>query len=75
MGRYNDVATDSNDVFWLATSEGLLRYAPYAWRTPTEVEDVNSHVYAVLEDQPGRLWFASSDYLIRSQDGAWKKIP
>jgi signal transduction histidine kinase/ligand-binding sensor domain-containing protein len=64
-GQYKDVAPDANDAFWLATSEGLLRYAPYLWRTPVPLEDVNSHVHSLVQDQRGSLWLASSDFLVR----------
>ncbi|MFO1499011.1 MAG: ATP-binding protein [Verrucomicrobiota bacterium] len=62
-GQYKDVATETNGVFWLATSEGALRYAPALWRTPTELDEITSHVHAILEDDKNRLWFASSDSL------------
>src|SRR5205085_2607726 len=34
---YYDVAVQTNGVFWLATSAGLIRYAPLLWRAPTEI--------------------------------------
>ena len=30
---YNDLAIEPGGAFWLATSDGLFRYAPLAWRS------------------------------------------
>jgi signal transduction histidine kinase len=62
--KYKDVAFEANGDFWLATTEGLIRYAPFAWRTPREMEGVNSLVHAMLEDAVGNLWFASTEGLV-----------
>jgi signal transduction histidine kinase len=72
-GQYKDVATDRNGAFWLATSEGLLRYGPKSWRTPLELEQDTIHFHAILEQHSG-LWFASSDSLIRLENGLWRTI-
>jgi signal transduction histidine kinase len=72
-GQYKDVATETNGVFWLATSEGVLRYAPKCWRTPVELEEATTHFHAILE-QHSRLWFASSDSLVQYYGGAWKAV-
>jgi signal transduction histidine kinase/ligand-binding sensor domain-containing protein len=73
-GQYKDVATETNDVFWLATSEGLLRYAPYIWRTPVALEDLNSHVHAIVADGKTGLWVAASDFLLRFQEGRARMV-
>ncbi len=73
-GQFKDVALDTNEVFWLATSEGLLRYAPYIWRTPVLLEDLNSHVHAIVEDDENRLWVASSDCFVCIQEGRPRMI-
>ncbi|MBM3831890.1 MAG: hypothetical protein FJ403_01190 [Verrucomicrobia bacterium] len=74
VGQYRDVAVETNGVFWLATSEGLVRYAPFCWRTPREIEEVETLVHAMLEDREGRLWFGTADYLVEFRNGQWKKI-
>ena len=74
VGQYKDVVTETNGVFWLATSEGLVRYSPFTWRTPREIEEIDSLVHALVEDAKGRLWFASTDSLIRFANGRWQKI-
>ena len=69
-----DAATEANGVFWLATSEGLLRHAPQIWRSPSGYEDSKSPVYGILEDRQGGLWFAAADALLAFQNGEWRKI-
>ncbi|HEY3860884.1 MAG TPA: ATP-binding protein [Verrucomicrobiae bacterium] len=39
--RYNDVAVDWHGTFWLATSAGLVRYAPNLWQ-PAAADDSTS---------------------------------
>ncbi|MBI3851779.1 MAG: hypothetical protein HY298_16110 [Verrucomicrobia bacterium] len=76
-GSYFDVATEPGGIFWLATSEGLFRYAPLAWRTPVAVRHLNSLVHSIREDRAGRLWFANANSLIALEDDRWKvhRIP
>jgi ligand-binding sensor domain-containing protein len=73
-GQNFDVATEPKGVFWLATSEGLIRCAPLPWRTPTEVEEMNGLVSGILEDGAGRLWFVSRDGLIVFHEKAGERI-
>ena len=61
--RIFDSAVEPKGIFWLATSEGLFRYAPRIWRSPAASGELNSPVHAIAEDQNGRLWVASSDAL------------
>lgn len=63
-GQYNDVAAEPGAAFWLSTSEGLLRYAPPLWRIPVGLEDLSSHVHALLRDKDNRLWVAGSESLL-----------
>lgn len=74
LGQFKDVGVVTNGVFWLATSEGLVRCAPFLWRTPAEIESAEAPVHAAAEDSEGKLWFANSDSLLVLNDGAWKKI-
>ena len=62
-GQYFDVATEPGGNFWLATSDGLFRYALPTWRIPASVEKVNSFVHCLTEDSEGRLWFISGSGL------------
>lgn len=60
--------------FWLATSEGLARYAPAAWRTPPETADLNL-VHAIQQDSSGRLWFAFERRLVYCDEDRWTLCP
>ncbi|MCI0534461.1 MAG: hypothetical protein L0Z50_04470, partial [Verrucomicrobiales bacterium] len=75
VGQYKDVLTETNGNFWLGTAEGLVRYAPFLWRTPDETDDVKSLVHAILEDAAGRLWFASTEGLLQRENQRWKLTP
>lgn len=73
LGQFKDVAIETNGVFWLAASEGLARYAPFAWRTPKELETIQGLVHAILVDDAGTLWFATAEALIGAGgDRQWK---
>ena len=63
-GRQNyDLAVEPSGAFLLATSDGLSRYAPLAWRKPARVRSLNSLVHGLAEDEAGRLWFVSGNRL------------
>jgi len=61
--KYTDVAVEPNGAFWLATSDGLFRYAPQSWRRPASVAKFNSVVHCTAADREGRLWFISGNSL------------
>lgn len=67
-----DVAVEPKGVFWLATSEGLFRYAPLPWRTPAQVAAANSLVRGIHQDRWNRLWFAGASALIQFENGRWQ---
>jgi signal transduction histidine kinase/ligand-binding sensor domain-containing protein len=68
-GRYFDVAVETNGVFWVASAEGLLCYSPPLWKSPREVQRLNSPVLGLAEDSQSRLWFVSSGTLNSLSDG------
>ncbi len=70
-GQIFDVEVEPKGVFWLATSEGLIRYAPLAWRAPAEMAIPNA-LSAILQDQDQRLWCASSTSLLLWENGRWQ---
>src|SRR5207244_3265148 len=74
-GRYFDVATEPNGVFWLATSDGLFRHAPPAWRTPRALAQINARVHAIWEDRDQRLWLASASALHCLQENQLRTFP
>jgi signal transduction histidine kinase len=61
--QYFDVAVEPNGTFWLATSDGLFRYAPQSWRSPPLLSKRNSVVHCTTADRDGRLWFISGNFL------------
>ena len=74
-GQYKDVATEPGGAFWLATSEGVARYAPFLWRPPPTPFPVESLVHAIAQEQSGTLWFACNDSLFFMEAGRWENIP
>jgi len=72
-GQYFDAATEPNGAFWVATSEGVFRYAPLTWRIPPG-ENSRVPVYALTEDRDGRIWIAHGNGLSRFQNEQWKNF-
>jgi signal transduction histidine kinase/ligand-binding sensor domain-containing protein len=59
MRQNYDVAVEPGSAFWLATSDGLFRYAPLTWRSPPSVRRLDSLIHGLAGDEAGRLWFVS----------------
>ena len=70
--QYFDMAMDVNGRFWLATSDGLFRYAPLPWRTPAGARKLNSPVRCLAGDKEGHLWFVSGNHIHVLQSGQLK---
>jgi signal transduction histidine kinase len=70
-----DVAVESHGVFWLATSEGLVRHAPESWRMPEAMAAESAEVLAIAEDAEGGLWFPAPRSLYTLRDDQWNAIP
>lgn len=60
---YFDVAVQPGVTFWLATSDGLFRYAPALWRSPVGARNLNSPVRCLASDAAGGLWFTAGQRL------------
>jgi signal transduction histidine kinase len=60
---YNDLAIEPGGSFWLATSDGLYRYAALAWRSPAAAQKINTPIRCLTMDNDGRLWFISGNLL------------
>ena len=60
---YFDVAAQPGGTFWLATSDGLYRYAPPLWRSPAAVKRINSPIDCLAGDAAGGLWFVAGNRL------------
>lgn len=68
-GHYFDVAVQTNGIFWLASTEGLLRYSPPLWKSPRELQSLTSLVPCLVEDAESRLWFVSGNALHSLENG------
>ncbi|MDB6067639.1 MAG: Histidine kinase [Pedosphaera sp.] len=73
--RYFDFAVGTRGVFWLATSDGLFRYAPSAWRPLAGLRNLNSRIHSLTEDQAGRLWVTSENSLALIQNDQVRTYP
>ncbi|MCS1410843.1 MAG: Sensor kinase CckA [Verrucomicrobia subdivision 3 bacterium] len=74
-GLFMDVAVESPDIFLVASSEGLFRHAPSCWQKPLPLADIDSSAHGILEDRQQRLWFLSSDALLKRTDKGWQRFP
>ena len=72
-GNVFDVYSQHGQAFWIATSEGIARYAAPLWRPPPGLEDFHLPVHAAAEDRQGRLWFAATEYLLELDGLTWKR--
>ncbi len=61
--QFYDLAPEPGGAFWLASSDGLLRYAPLTWRSPSTVRKVSSPIHCLTGDGAGRLWLVSGSAL------------
>jgi signal transduction histidine kinase/ligand-binding sensor domain-containing protein len=64
---YFDVAVQSGTTFWLATSDGLFRYAPPLWRTPSTIRSFISPARCLASDSTGALWFTTGAKVCQTQ--------
>ena len=67
--QFFDVAVEPGGAFWLATSDGLFRYAPALWRKPALLRQLNSPVRCLAADADDRLWFVSGNNVDSLQNG------
>lgn len=70
VGAQYDMAVETNGVFWLASSEGLVRYAPDLWRTPPMLEPFEGAIHSVLfdDDEIDSTWIWTSQGLVHKVD-------
>jgi hypothetical protein len=73
--QYHDAAVEPGGAFWLAASDGLVRYAPLTWRSPAPVRKLNALVHGLAGDEAGRLWFLSGAALHVLQDDRHQEYP
>src|SRR5438132_996296 len=73
--QYSDVATEPNGVFWLATTEGVVRHALKTWRAPPELAEINMPARSMIEDGEGGLWISGAGALIDLRNGQRQMFP
>jgi len=61
--QYFDVALEPTGPFWLATSDGLFRWAPLNWRNPGWAAKTASLIHCLTGDSQDRIWFVSGGSL------------
>ncbi|MGZ8919823.1 MAG: hypothetical protein ACXW3L_02445, partial [Limisphaerales bacterium] len=67
-GAQYDMSCETNGAFWIASSEGLVRYAPFLWRAPVGWEDLQSSVHSLAFDRAREaVWAATPEGLIRAR--------
>jgi signal transduction histidine kinase len=71
--RYYDLAVEPEGVFWLATSDGLFRYAPLPWQSPADAQNLKSPINTITEDREDGLWVASPSALHRYFNNRWEE--
>ena len=67
-----DVAVESAGVFWVATSEGLVRYAPSSWRQPPGVGGAAMDIVGMVEHRGVGVWMVSPSDLYLLREGRWR---
>ena len=73
-GRINDLVVEDDGTFWIATSQGVVRYAPSIWSIPREIADVKNTVNSIYKDKKGNLWFDCTDFLLVLEKGKWTRF-
>ncbi len=73
--QWFDVAVEPSGAFWLATSDGLFRYAALLWRSPPAARSVTSSVHCLAADPEGGVWFAAGNKLHVLQNGEPREYP
>jgi len=73
--KYFDVAIEPSGAFWVASAEGLFRYAPLLWQTERPLRKINTPVRCIASDQDKRLCFASGNRLYALQGETLRDFP
>ncbi len=74
-GQFHDLAVETKGVFWLATSEGLVRHAPLLWLQTEDATLGDAPIYDLLETPWGDLWGVSAQNLLLRRETSWTSYP
>ena len=72
---YFDIAMQGGTAFWLATSDGLFRYAPSLWQSPGLTRRLNAPARCFASDPAGGIWFAAGPRLWSVQGDQLRSYP
>jgi signal transduction histidine kinase len=62
--KFFDAALEPGGAFWVATVDGLFRYAPLPWRAPAAaIRELGGPVHGLTRDAAGRMWFLIGEEL------------
>jgi signal transduction histidine kinase/ligand-binding sensor domain-containing protein len=75
-GVQYDMSCETNGTFWIASSEGLVRYAPFLWSAPLGWDDIESSVHSLAFDRAaGVTWAATPEGIIRRRGESFEQFP
>jgi signal transduction histidine kinase len=77
VGAQYGMASETNGVFWLSSSEGLVRYAPFLWRSKPELEHFDGAVHSILfpSDSAEECWIWTAEGLLEDRGGEARLNP
>lgn len=73
VGRMFDVAVGKGGVFYVATVDGLYRFAPALWSQDTEIF-VSVPVHSANQSTDGKMWIITADGVIVFEKGGQKRF-
>jgi signal transduction histidine kinase len=73
VGRMFDVAVGKGGVFYVATVDGLYRFAPALWSQDTDIF-VSAPVHSINQSPDGKIWVITADGLIEFEKNGQKKF-
>jgi PAS domain S-box-containing protein len=62
-GKFKDLLVEPNCHFWIATTTGLIKYNPLAWKLPQKFNNTDLIASSIYEDAKNRLWALSDKQL------------
>ncbi len=69
------VTPEKGGVLLVGTTQGLARYSPPLWQTPSMLAGLDSLAINAIEDHKGRLWLCYADRLVGIENGKMHPYP